>query len=84
MSAGGRQLAGIFLALVFFQQRKVRKNEIYLPTTLSCACSDDDSVGSGGDSRCRAGAYICRGRILLEGSKSKDKSLLEYQLSLAA
>jgi SpoU rRNA methylase family enzyme len=31
MFAGGRQLAGIFLALVFFQQRKVRKmKSIYL------------------------------------------------------
>jgi SpoU rRNA methylase family enzyme len=31
MSAGGRQLAGIFLAIVFSQQRKVRKmKSIYL------------------------------------------------------
>ena len=83
MSGGIRQLAGIFLALVFFQQRKVKKNEIYLRTTLSCACSDDDGVGSGSGSRCRAGACICSSRIWLEGSKSKDKSLPEFQLSLA-
>src|SRR4030095_1285202 len=54
-----------------------------LLTVLSCACSDDDSVGSGGGSRCPAGACIYSGRIWLEGSKSKDKSLPEYQLSLA-
>jgi hypothetical protein len=40
-------------------------------------------VGSGSGSRSRAGARVYSGRPLLEGSKSKDKSLPEYQLSLA-
>ena len=40
-------------------------------------------MGSGSGARSRAGARIYRGRLLHEGSKSKNKNLLDYQLSLA-
>ena len=67
-----------------FSNNGGEKNEIYLLTTFSCACSDDDSVGSGSGSRYRADACIYRGRVLPEGSRGKDKSLTEYyQLCLA-
>jgi hypothetical protein len=60
------------------------KNEIYLFNTLSCACSDGNTVGSGSSSRSRAGACICGGRTLLEISKSKHKSLVKYHELYAA
>jgi len=40
MFAGVRQLAGIFLAIVFFQHRKVRKmKSIYLQLSVSLAAA---------------------------------------------
>jgi hypothetical protein len=82
MPAGVRQLAGIVLAILFFQEGN-EKNEIYPLTIVGRASNVGNCVGSGSGSRSRAGARIDRGRVLRERSKSKDKSLLEYQLSLA-
>ena len=83
MSAGVRQLDGIVLAILFFQQGEGKKNEIYPLTILGRASNVGNCVGPGSGSRSRAGARIYRGRVLREGFKSKDKTLLEYQLSLA-
>ena len=83
MSAGVRQLDGIVLAIPFFQEGNVR-NEIYPLIIVGRASNIGNCVGSGSGSRSRAGARIYRGRVLCEGSKSKDKAVLEYQLSLAS
>jgi hypothetical protein len=68
--------------MLSLQEGKVR-NEIYALTIGGYASDDGNCVGSGSGSRYRAGARIYRDRVLREGAKSKDKSLLEYQLSLA-
>jgi hypothetical protein len=70
-------------SLPFSFSKRGEKNEIYELTIGGRASDDDNSVGSGGGSRYRAGTFIYRGRVLCEGSKSKSKSLLDYQLSLA-
>ena len=83
MSGGFRQVAGIFLAILFSKKGR-RENEIYPLSIVGRASSAGNCVGSGSGSRSRAGARICNGRGLLKGSKSKNQSLPEYrQLCLA-
>jgi hypothetical protein len=66
-----------------FPRTEGEKNEIYLLTIVGRASNVGNRVGSGSGSRYRAGACIYRGRVLPEGSKGKDESFLNYQLSLA-
>jgi hypothetical protein len=66
-----------------FPRREGEQSEMYPFTIVSHASNGGDCVGSGISSRYRAGACIYRDRVLCEGSKSKNKSLLDYQFSLA-
>jgi hypothetical protein len=66
-----------------FPRREGEQSEMYPFTIVSHASNSGDCVGSGISSRYRAGACIYRDRVLCEGSKSKNKSLLDYQFSLA-
>jgi hypothetical protein len=66
-----------------FPRREGEQSEMYPFNIVSRASNGGDSVGSGISSRYRAGARIYRDRVLCEGSKSKSKSLLDYQFPLA-